>query len=103
MYPKSVEPPPIPSNAANLTPWTKSNVLAVTREPGKRDSNLGRIWRVRHTSQPAYQPVNIEQAQTADLVKHLASDNLWEMRAAWHQIEKRQAKSLIPALTAFMG
>ena len=25
-----VEPPPIPSNAANLTPWTKSNFLAVT-------------------------------------------------------------------------
>ncbi len=23
------EPPPIPSNAANLTPWTKSNFLAV--------------------------------------------------------------------------
>jgi len=24
-----IEPPPIPSNAANLTPWTKSNFLAV--------------------------------------------------------------------------
>jgi hypothetical protein len=27
-----VEPPPIPSNAANLTPWTKSNFLAVTSD-----------------------------------------------------------------------
>ena len=25
----SAEPPPIPSNAVNLTPWTKSNFLAV--------------------------------------------------------------------------
>ena len=24
------EPPPIPSNAAHLTPWTKSNFLAAT-------------------------------------------------------------------------
>ena len=24
------EPPPIPSNEANLTPWTKSNFLAVS-------------------------------------------------------------------------
>ena len=24
----AVEPPPIPSNATNLTPWTKSNFLA---------------------------------------------------------------------------
>ena len=27
--PCGVEPPPIPSNEANLTPWTKSNFLAV--------------------------------------------------------------------------
>jgi hypothetical protein len=25
----AAEPPPIPSNEANLTPWTKSNFLAV--------------------------------------------------------------------------
>jgi hypothetical protein len=25
---RQTEPPPIPSNAANLTPWTKSNFLA---------------------------------------------------------------------------
>ena len=31
------EPPPIPSNAANLTPWTKSNFLAahLPGEPGE--------------------------------------------------------------------
>jgi hypothetical protein len=28
-----IEPPPVPSNAANLTPWTKSNFLAVSSEP----------------------------------------------------------------------
>ncbi|MDB4729918.1 tetratricopeptide repeat protein [bacterium] len=26
---RAAEPPPTPSNAANLTPWTKSNFLAV--------------------------------------------------------------------------
>ena len=26
-----VEPPPIPSNEANLTPWTKSNFLSVDK------------------------------------------------------------------------
>jgi hypothetical protein len=28
IYEGDIEPPPIPSNAANLTPWTKSNFLA---------------------------------------------------------------------------
>ena len=27
-----IEPPPIPSNEANLTPWTKSNFLAVEQD-----------------------------------------------------------------------
>jgi hypothetical protein len=30
------EPPPILSNAANLTPWTKSNFLAVAQLTSKR-------------------------------------------------------------------
>jgi len=37
-------PPPIPSNAANLTPWTKSNFLAVTRPI---DHDLRRVQKRR--------------------------------------------------------
>ena len=33
------EPPPIPSNAANLTPWTKSNFLAVSRRSSSLSGN----------------------------------------------------------------
>ena len=34
---RNIEPPPIPSNAANLTPWTKSNFLAVVGESDPMD------------------------------------------------------------------
>ena len=43
---RPVEPPPIPSNAANLTPWTKSNFLAViwtVNRPSKR-ANTWMHW-----------------------------------------------------------
>ena len=63
-----------------------------------RDKVSGRIWRIRHKSQKEFGGINVEKAATKNLLKHLMSGNTWESRAAWHQIEKRQAKELIPQL-----
>lgn len=64
-----------------------------------RDKVSGRIWRIRHESQSLDRPIpNVEKAKDTDLIKHLLSDNTWEARAAWHQIEKRKLTSLAPQL-----
>ena len=70
----------------------------VSTDHPSRDKVSGRIWRVRHDSQKNQKPPNPEGAPNAVLLNHLASGNLWEMRAAWHQIGKRQARELIPNL-----
>ena len=38
------EPPPIPSNAAHLTPWTKSNFLAVNSKTKSPTNSLPPIY-----------------------------------------------------------
>ena len=70
-----------------------------TRNLKKHARTLGRIWRIRHKSQKPFTPPNIEKAADSDLVAHLSSKNIWEMRAAINQIGKRQKKELIPAIT----
>ncbi len=65
----------------------------------KHARTLGRIWRIRHRSQQPFTPVDIGKAPDQDLVAHLASRNLWEMRAAINQIGKRQTKELVPGIT----
>lgn len=70
----------------------------VRNDHPSRDKISGRIWRVRHSSQKRLAPSNVETAPSSDLLKHLASGNLWEMRAAWNQIAKRQTTNLIPSL-----
>lgn len=72
----------------------------VSTDHPSRDKVSGRIWRVRHVSQTSSTVPNVEKAKSADLIKHLNSGNLWEMRAAWHQISKRQSKELIPQLVS---
>lgn len=72
----------------------------VRNDHPSRDKISGRIWRVRHASQKRLAPPNVEKASNSVLLRHLASGNLWEMRAAWNQIAKRQASNLIPDLIA---
>lgn len=70
----------------------------VSRDHPDRDKSHGRIWRVRHESQKPAPIPNVMTASDTDLLKHLVAENLWEKRAAWHQIADRQAKDLTPAL-----
>jgi len=70
----------------------------VRRDHPARDKISGRIWRIRHQSQKPLTPPNIESAPDDALLNHILSDNVWEMRAAWHQISKRRATALIPEI-----
>ncbi len=63
-----------------------------------RDRKHGRIWRVRHKDQKAFEIPNIAKTANKDLLKHLNGRTLWEKRAAWQQIVDRQASELTPEL-----
>ena len=93
-----------PDNCLYIVDWYARTVVHGTtvRHPEVHDAVSGRIWRVRHVSQPPYKPINVETSANHELIDHFRSGNLWRMRAAWHQIESRKATELIPSLTAFI-
>ncbi|MGJ8723207.1 MAG: PVC-type heme-binding CxxCH protein [Roseibacillus sp.] len=70
----------------------------VARTHPDRDKTHGRIWRVRHQSQPQGPIPNLTKTPNNELIKHLASEIQWEKRTAWHQIADRQAQELAPDL-----
>ena len=72
----------------------------IDRDHPARDKSRGRLWRIRHQSQPRRDIPNVATAPTADLVKHLQAPSTWQMRAAWHQIAARKAIVLVPDLVA---
>ncbi len=89
-----------PDGCLYIIDWYNRTIShgTTTRNLSKHDTTSGRIWRVRHKSQKPFTPPNVEKAPDADLIQHLTSGNLWEMRAALHQIGKRQPKSLLPKI-----
>ncbi|HMO64609.1 MAG TPA: c-type cytochrome, partial [Verrucomicrobiota bacterium] len=75
----------------------------VPRAHPDRDKTRGRIWRVRHASQPHRTNVpNLFTAPDAALPAHLAATNSWEANAAWQQLIDRGATNLAPALAGLM-
>ncbi|MFM7101198.1 MAG: PVC-type heme-binding CxxCH protein [Verrucomicrobiota bacterium] len=70
----------------------------VDRNHPARDKTRGRVWRVRHQSQTRRTAPNVAAAPTPALLQHLQAASTWEMRAAWHQIQERQATGLIAPL-----
>jgi putative membrane-bound dehydrogenase-like protein len=71
----------------------------VPRAHPERDKTRGRVWRIRHESQPHRVSVpNLYKASDAELLAHLRAANAWEVNAAWQQIVDRQAVSLAPGL-----
>lgn len=64
-----------------------------------RDKSHGRIWRIRHKSQQPRDIPNLTKASSNDLIAHLQSPNLWEMRNAAFEIIDRQAKECVRSLT----
>ena len=93
-----------PDGCLYIIDWYNRTIShgTTTRNLAKHDTTSGRIWRVRHKSQKPFTPPNIEKAPDADLLKHLTSGNLWEMRAALHQIGKRQPISLLPEIKSIL-
>jgi len=72
----------------------------VPRNHPERDKLRGRIWRVRHESQPHRAQVpDLARIPEKQLVQHLTAANSWEVNAAWQAIVDRNALSLVPALS----
>jgi len=64
------------------------------RNHPERDKTRGRIWRVRHQSQPPRISVpNLYKAPDKELLVHLGAANTWEVNAAWQEIVDRRAAS----------
>ncbi|HUL51518.1 MAG TPA: PVC-type heme-binding CxxCH protein, partial [Candidatus Nitrosotalea sp.] len=71
----------------------------VPRNHPERDKTRGRVWRVRHESQPLRENVpNLYKASDSELLAHLVATNTWEVNAAWQEIVDRHAVSLAPEL-----
>ena len=75
----------------------------VPRKHPERDKTRGRVWRIRHESQPHRTEVpNLYTASDAQLLTSLKAANTWEVNAAWQQITDRQAVSLAPELAKLL-
>jgi putative heme-binding domain-containing protein len=70
----------------------------VPRNHPDRDRERGRIWRIRHTSQPVREPVAVGKLPTEDLPAHLGAANARIADFAWQEIVDRRATSLVPRL-----
>ncbi len=76
----------------------------VPRNHPERDKLRGRIWRVRHQSQPHRTRVpDLARVPERELLRHLAASNSWEAHAAWQAIGDRKATSLAPALARIVS
>ncbi|MGJ8644800.1 MAG: PVC-type heme-binding CxxCH protein [Luteolibacter sp.] len=72
----------------------------VSTDHPDRDKSHGRIWRIRHESQPAREIPDVTKASPVQLITHLKSPILWEKRAAWQQIVDKGLTDLAPQLIA---
>jgi putative heme-binding domain-containing protein len=70
----------------------------VPRNHPDRDRERGRIWRIRHSSQPLREPVAVGNLPTEDLPKHLGAANARIADVAWQEIVDRKATALVPLL-----
>lgn len=70
----------------------------VTTDHPDRDHSHGRIWRIRHESQPKRTVPDVTKASPKQLLAHLQAPSLWEKRAAWQQIADRDLTQLAPAV-----
>jgi putative heme-binding domain-containing protein len=70
----------------------------VPRNHPDRDRERGRIWRIRHASQPMREPVAVAKLPTEDLPKHLGAANARIADLAWQEIVDRKATTLVPVL-----
>ncbi|NBX31071.1 hypothetical protein EBR04_11630, partial [bacterium] len=72
----------------------------VPRNHPERDKVRGRIWRIRHVSQPLAEPPCVATTVTDELPTLLGATNARIADLAWQEIVDRDAKSLAPRLEA---
>ena len=72
----------------------------VPRNHPERDKVRGRIWRIRHASQPLAEPPCVATTATDDLPTLLGAKNARVADLAWQEIVDRDARPLAPRLEA---
>ena len=72
----------------------------VPRNHPERDKVRGRIWRIRHESQPVREPLAVAKVATTELTTLLGANNARIADLAWQEIVDRGAKPLVPWLEA---
>jgi hypothetical protein len=75
----------------------------VPRTHPDRDRIRGRIWRIRHASQPVREPVAIAAVATENLPRHLGVANARLADLAWQEIIDRDARTAALALKMCVG
>ncbi len=76
----------------------------VPRKHPERDKTRGRVWRIRHGSQPRRTTVpDLYKASDKALLTSLKAADTWEVGAAWQEITDRKAVSLAPDLAKLAG
>ncbi len=70
----------------------------VPRNHPDRDRVRGRIWRIRHASQPLREPVAVAKLPTEQLPTHLGAPNARIADIAWQEIVDRKATVIVPVL-----
>jgi putative heme-binding domain-containing protein len=75
----------------------------VPRSHPDRDRTRGRIWRIRHASQPIKEPLVVADVPTDGLPALLGAANARIADLAWQEIVDRDAKPLVPRLESLVG
>lgn len=70
----------------------------VPRNHPERDRTRGRIWRIRHRSQPRRRPPDLTRLSPRELLAYLGADNTLLAQLAWQQIVDRREVTLVPDL-----
>ncbi|MBA3483911.1 MAG: DUF1080 domain-containing protein [Pirellulales bacterium] len=73
------------------------------RDHPERDKKSGRIWRVRHRSQPHRAPPNLAATSTQGLLSYLGHANARLAALTWQELIDRQETGVVDDLQRFVG
>ncbi|MGJ8726351.1 MAG: DUF7133 domain-containing protein [Roseibacillus sp.] len=89
-----------PDGALYIVDWYNKIIShgEVPQNHPERDKTRGRIWRIRHKSQPHTNPPNLAKASNNELLDFLRHNSALVQRLSWLEIIDRQATDLLPSL-----
>jgi len=89
-----------PDGCLYVTDWYNKIIShnEVPRNHPERDKLRGRIWRIRHTSQPRMVPLDLTTLSAQELLAQLGAPNARIADLAWQEIIDRGATQLVPEL-----